>query len=86
MKFPHRRQFLNLAAGATTLPAVSRVAMAQTYPTKPVVIVVGSGGVGTAQHVAGELFKMMTGVNMVHVCRIAAVLRQYPTCSAVSCR
>jgi tripartite-type tricarboxylate transporter receptor subunit TctC len=27
----------------------------------------GSGGVGTAQHVAGELFKMMTGVNMVHV-------------------
>src|SRR5262249_53050870 len=27
----------------------------------------GSGGVGTAQHIAGELFKMMTGVNMVHV-------------------
>jgi tripartite-type tricarboxylate transporter receptor subunit TctC len=27
----------------------------------------GSGGIGTPQHVAGELFKMMTGVNMVHV-------------------
>jgi tripartite-type tricarboxylate transporter receptor subunit TctC len=26
-----------------------------------------SGGIGTPQHVAGELFKMMTGVNMVHV-------------------
>jgi tripartite-type tricarboxylate transporter receptor subunit TctC len=26
-----------------------------------------SGGNGTSQHVAGELFKMMTGVNMVHV-------------------
>jgi tripartite-type tricarboxylate transporter receptor subunit TctC len=26
-----------------------------------------SGGNGTAGHVAGELFKMMTGVNMVHV-------------------
>jgi tripartite-type tricarboxylate transporter receptor subunit TctC len=26
-----------------------------------------SGGVGTVQHVAGELFKMMAGVNMVHV-------------------
>jgi tripartite-type tricarboxylate transporter receptor subunit TctC len=26
-----------------------------------------SGGIGTAQHVAGELFKMMTGVDMVHV-------------------
>jgi tripartite-type tricarboxylate transporter receptor subunit TctC len=27
----------------------------------------GSGGIGTPQHVAGELFKMMTGINMVHV-------------------
>jgi tripartite-type tricarboxylate transporter receptor subunit TctC len=27
----------------------------------------GSGGVGTPQHVAGELFKMMTGVSIVHV-------------------
>jgi tripartite-type tricarboxylate transporter receptor subunit TctC len=27
----------------------------------------GSGGIGTPQHVAGEQFKMMTGVNMVHV-------------------
>ncbi len=27
----------------------------------------GSGGVGTAPHVSGELFKMMTGVQMVHV-------------------
>jgi tripartite-type tricarboxylate transporter receptor subunit TctC len=27
----------------------------------------GSGGIGTSQHVAGELFKMMTGINLVHV-------------------
>jgi len=27
----------------------------------------GSGGTGTAVHVAGELFKMMAGVNMLHV-------------------
>ena len=27
----------------------------------------GSGGVGSSPHVAGELFKMMTGINMVHV-------------------
>jgi tripartite-type tricarboxylate transporter receptor subunit TctC len=27
----------------------------------------GSAGIGTPQHVVGELFKMMTGVNMVHV-------------------
>ena len=36
-----RRQFLHLAAGAAVLPAVSRFANAQTYPTRPVRIVVG---------------------------------------------
>jgi tripartite-type tricarboxylate transporter receptor subunit TctC len=42
-----RRQFLHLAAGATTLPAVSRIARAQIYPTRPVRIIVGfpAGGV-----------------------------------------
>jgi tripartite-type tricarboxylate transporter receptor subunit TctC len=35
MKLP-RRQFLHLAAGAVALPAVSRIARAQTYPTRPV--------------------------------------------------
>ena len=36
MKLPHRRQFLQLAAGAAALPAVSRIARAQTYPARPV--------------------------------------------------
>ena len=40
MKLP-RRQFLHLAAGAAALPAVSRIARAQTYPTRPVRIIVG---------------------------------------------
>ena len=40
MKLP-RRGFLHLAAGAAALPAVSRIARAQTYPTRPVRIVVG---------------------------------------------
>jgi len=46
MKLP-RRQFLHLAAGAAALPAVSRVARAQAYPTRPVRIIVGGppGGV-----------------------------------------
>jgi tripartite-type tricarboxylate transporter receptor subunit TctC len=41
-----RRQFLHLAAGAAALPAVSRVARAQAYPSRPVRIVIGlaSGG------------------------------------------
>jgi tripartite-type tricarboxylate transporter receptor subunit TctC len=40
MKLP-RRSFLHLAAGAAALPAVSRFAWAQTYPTRPVRIIVG---------------------------------------------
>src|SRR5262245_21627125 len=35
MKLP-RRQFLQLAAGAAALPAVSRTAGAQAWPTKPI--------------------------------------------------
>jgi tripartite-type tricarboxylate transporter receptor subunit TctC len=35
MKIP-RRRFLHLAAGAAAFPAVSRIASAQTYPTRPV--------------------------------------------------
>ena len=47
MKLP-RRQFLHLAAGAAALPVVSRMARAQTYPTRPVRLVVGfpAGGAG----------------------------------------
>src|SRR5215469_11499682 len=36
-----RRRFLHLAAGAAALPAMSRVARAQAYPTRPVRIIVG---------------------------------------------
>jgi len=47
MKLPHRRQFLHLAAGAAALPAVSRLASAQAYPSRPVRIVVGLAPAGT---------------------------------------
>jgi hypothetical protein len=40
MKLP-RRNFLYLAAGAAALPSVSRLAWAQSYPTRPVHIIVG---------------------------------------------
>jgi tripartite-type tricarboxylate transporter receptor subunit TctC len=36
-----RRQFLHLTAGAAVLPAISRIARAQAYPTKPVRVIVG---------------------------------------------
>ena len=51
MKLP-RRQFLHLAAGAVALPAVSRIARAQAYPTRPVRIIVGYPPGGTADVVA----------------------------------
>jgi tripartite-type tricarboxylate transporter receptor subunit TctC len=46
MKLP-RREFLRLAAGAAALPALSRMARAQAYPTKPVRWVLGYAPGGT---------------------------------------
>jgi len=45
MKLP-RRQFLHLAAGAAALPAVSRIASAQAYPSRPVRLIVPFGSAG----------------------------------------
>jgi tripartite-type tricarboxylate transporter receptor subunit TctC len=49
-----RRRFLRLAAGAVALPAVSRIAWAQTYPSRPVRLIVGFGA-GTAADVVARL-------------------------------
>ena len=56
MKLP-RRSFLYLAAGAAALPAVSRVAGAQTYPTRPVRVIFGfpaGGGSDTIARLMGR--------------------------------
>jgi tripartite-type tricarboxylate transporter receptor subunit TctC len=48
---PHllsRHQFLHLAAGAAALPGMSRIASAQTYPARPVRIIVGYSAGGGA--------------------------------------
>jgi tripartite-type tricarboxylate transporter receptor subunit TctC len=53
---------VNPSVPARTIPEL--IAFAKANPDK---LNMGSGGIGTPQHVAGELFMMMTGTNMVHV-------------------
>src|SRR5438132_7670632 len=50
------------SVAAKTVPEF--IAYAKANPGK---INMASAGIGASTHVAGELFKMMTGVNMVHV-------------------
>jgi len=52
MKLLHRRQFLRLGASAAALTALSRMARAQTYPARPVRIMVGFAAGGPADVVA----------------------------------
>jgi tripartite-type tricarboxylate transporter receptor subunit TctC len=51
MKLP-RRNFLHLAAGAAALPAVSRIARAQAYPSRPVRLIVTSAAGGSPDIIA----------------------------------
>jgi tripartite-type tricarboxylate transporter receptor subunit TctC len=56
MQFP-RRTFLHLAAGTVALSAVLRIARAQTYPTRPITLVVpfaAGGAVDTAARIVAE--------------------------------
>jgi tripartite-type tricarboxylate transporter receptor subunit TctC len=53
---------VNPVVPAKTVPEL--IAYAKANPGK---INYGTGGIGTIQHVAGELFKFMTGVDLVHV-------------------
>ena len=53
MKLP-RRRFLHLAAGGAAMPAISRIALAQTYPSRPVRIIV-TFAAGSANDVNGRL-------------------------------
>src|SRR5262245_10444866 len=59
MKLPHRRQFLHLAAGAAALPAVSRVARAQAYPSRPITIIVPFPAGGPTDTIARLLSERM---------------------------
>jgi tripartite-type tricarboxylate transporter receptor subunit TctC len=50
-----RRHFLRLTAGAMALPAVSRVARAQSYPVRPIHLIIGFTP-GAASDIIGRTF------------------------------
>jgi len=60
MKLPRRRQFLHLAAGAAALLAVSRVARAQAYPSRPIRLLVGFSAGGTTDIAARLIAQWLT--------------------------
>jgi len=63
MEFP-RRQFLHLAAGAAALPAISRIARAQAYPTRPITMIVpfpAGGPTDVVGRVLAERMKVSLG-------------------------
>jgi tripartite-type tricarboxylate transporter receptor subunit TctC len=67
MKLP-RRKFLHLAAGVAALPAVSRFAFAQAYPSRPVRIVVGfapAGGTDIMARLIGQWLSERFGQQFV---------------------
>ena len=67
MKLP-RRTFLHLAAGAAALPGISRIARAQTYPTRPVRIIAGfaaGGGVDITARLIGQWLSERLGQSFV---------------------
>ena len=57
-----RRQFLGLAAGAAALPAVSRIVRAQTYPSRPITMIVPSTAGGSGDAFARVLAERMRGL------------------------
>ena len=63
-----RRTFLRLAAGTVALPAVARIARAQTYPTRPVTVVVFVPAGGTPDIIArlvGQPLSQQLGQSIV---------------------
>jgi tripartite-type tricarboxylate transporter receptor subunit TctC len=67
MKLP-RRQFLRLAAAAAMMPAMSRIAQAQAYPSRPVRIIVGApagGGIDITARLIGQWLSERLGQQFV---------------------
>jgi len=74
MKRP-RRRFLHLAAGAATLPALSRIASAQACPTQSAVV--GSKRVVDSLNVRGSI-PVLPCIHKQHTASIAWMLQARP--------
>jgi tripartite-type tricarboxylate transporter receptor subunit TctC len=64
----HRRQFLHLTVGTAVLPAIARSAWAQTYPTRPVTVIVPfapGGATDVAGRIVGEYLSRTLGQQFV---------------------
>jgi tripartite-type tricarboxylate transporter receptor subunit TctC len=75
MKLPHRRRFLHLAAGAAALPAVSRIAAAQTYPSRPIhwIVSFAAGGPNdTVARIVGQFLSEKLGQQVIVENRVGA--------------
>ena len=57
-----RRRFLNLAAGAAALPVVSRSAIAQTYPSRPITMIVPFAAGGNTDVIGRVIAERMGGL------------------------
>src|SRR6266581_1605980 len=67
MKSP-RRQFLHLAAGAAAVPAVTRLARAQAYPSRPITMIVPFAAAGPSDvsaRIVSEHMSRMLGQRLV---------------------
>jgi tripartite-type tricarboxylate transporter receptor subunit TctC len=74
MKLP-RRKFFHLAAGAAAFPAMSRIARAQSYPTRPVRIIAAfpaGGGVDIAARLIGQWLAERLGQPFIIENRVGA--------------
>jgi tripartite-type tricarboxylate transporter receptor subunit TctC len=67
MKLP-RRSFLQLAAGAAALPAVSEIARAQTYPARPITMIVPASAGGPTDaigRIMAERMRVLLGQTVI---------------------